>query len=601
MATDIYLPLSSVKTLVSSKEDLKAVMLKTVDIFSRLTERRLWLKDGSPSTTDGHEITVPFDNSHAYLLVEHHLSHVLFKTDPTLRDAFLAEYTTQLDRMAKAGVEIDPAAVVELLQFIIDFLDDIRVANLWSEIYAGSGARIFKMLRMSFEADDMSDRGFDRGVQFYIACVGFDLEVAQAQEDKFGKYRSIIVDAIAMAKSTDYAGVLLAAKWLLQRMVDEAGKSLHLQKQKQKKEQIPGEADKERAGALNLVTNTVKPTPDRIERQLGSVLPSSYQPSRDVESEARDLVQTPKSEIPERCDAAQEDIQKLIEKALTLIQRDVDRDLKLRGGINAKVVFHRPHASESIDLTLSPDEIAESRRLKALFFRLIGRRKWSLDEAGLELDVDSWIRRKIMDHTDPLFRSSDFSRGFTATILIDRSGSMFHEKTTQARKAGLFLKEALSFPFVRLKVLGFQSLDNGQVDITDFGRGDLLTNSIAAHVDGNTPLHYALQLAGRLTEESDAVKHVFILTDGEPHFYDKSGVPTPKGLLYKAVRKAVTENRTRGIETTALMIGEEKVDSRIVLKSMFPSNNIHFIAENSIGKKLINVVAQNFQRYLRSA
>jgi hypothetical protein len=599
MATDIYLPLSYVTTIVSSKEDLKAVMLKTVDIFARLTERRLWLKDGHPSTTDGHEITVPFENTHAYLLAEHQLSHILFKTDPTLRDAFITEYYNQLARIEKTGIAIDPDSVVSLLRFIIDLLDDIRVANLWSHIYAGSGNRIFKMLRMSFEADDMKTYDFDRSVQFYIACIGFDLEIAMAQEERFGKYRPLIVDAIGMAKSTDYAGVLLAAKWLLQRMVDEAGKSMP--RQKQKKEQIAGDADKERAGALNFVTNSVKETPDRIERQLGSVLPSSYQPSRDVEAEARDIVQTKKENIPERCHEAQEDIQQLIEKALNLIHKNVEKDVRLRGGINAKVVFHKPHASESIDLTLTAEEIAESKRLKALFFRLIGRRKWALDETGLELDVESWIRRKIMDHTDPLFRSSDRSRGFTATILIDRSGSMIHEKTVQARKAGLFLREALSFPFVRLKVLGFQSLENGQVDMTDFGQGDLLTNSSSAHVDGNTPLHYALQLAGRLTEETDAVKHVFILTDGEPHFYDKGGIPVPKGILYKAVRKAVAENRLRGIETTALMIGEETQTSREVLKSMFPTNHTHFIAENSIGKKLINVVTQNFQKYLRSA
>lgn len=57
----------------------KSVAYKTVETFSGLTKTKLWLKDASPPSTDGHEIKVPFAHPEMYRLVEHELSHVLFR------------------------------------------------------------------------------------------------------------------------------------------------------------------------------------------------------------------------------------------------------------------------------------------------------------------------------------------------------------------------------------------------------------------------------------------------------------------------------------------------------------------------------------------
>jgi hypothetical protein len=311
------------------------------------------------------------------------------------------------------------------------------------------------------------------------------------------------------------------------------------------------------------------------------------------------------SRLNELLDATQQEMEGIVSKAREAIRVPVSKDDWIRKDSMAKVVFHdvRPGEvqskghSQGQSLSSSDQEVV--RRLKALFLKVMGRHRSYLDDCGVEVDVQSFIERRISGMPVPCFRQEERGRGFKSVILLDRSSSMAGQRTQQAERACRIIGRALKFPFVQTDVWGFQSLEGGQVDIVRFDPSAEVYSSLKSKVDGNTPLHVAIRLAARHLEQGSEAKQLIILTDGEPCYSRKGGGRVPTAQLQYWVRDEVHNARRRGINVTCLMIGTHVPPDK--LRRMFgPPSNWKVINEQRLGPDLVSLVTGSFVKFLKS-
>ena len=238
-------------------------------------------------------------------------------------------------------------------------------------------------------------------------------------------------------------------------------------------------------------------------------------------------------------------------------------------------------------------------KLRNFFFQIRSRKAQTREDAGSEVDVASFIERITGDTALPVFRQEVRGRGFKALVLIDRSGSMEGIKTLQAERACRLISKALDFPFVTLKLWGFQSTAKGQADITRFDPKQDLFTTAESTLGGGTPLHIAVRLALRELKAGNEAKHLFIVSDGIPTFSRRDNSVVSSYSIMAQIRKDVSEARKQGVGVTGVMIdllGENKW-----VEFMFgPPAYWKVIQEQKLGKDLFDVVVSSFEKYLRN-
>lgn len=593
-------------------ENIRGAAYKTVATFAGLTRRRLWLKDGNSPRTDGHEIIAPFEHKYFYQIVEHELSHILFQSDGHAKKMFVEGYLAiieaALKRAGTLGLAGAADSLADFLNTIVGILEDIRCESLWAMLYPGS----FELLQICHkeEMQKWRDRShMSLGVYFTVLAAG-----VEPIQGRYSRYRPYLLEAMSKVRRRSFGATLAVSKWLLQHLVSEAlremrglplpkGNQDHAVPEFKPPEPVSADVTERFEGMKKLVAES--DTPSVLYMRVNDAEPSKY-PRRDEQQHAKELANfvarfnTADEQALESylsgSEAAMSDIVEEAREALGQ-QMEVDDWITKNsfGKVNLKDV---PPAAVS---TLEPEDRHTVQKLRALFFRVMGHRKYELQEQGSIIDVPAYIEARLTQQPVPCFQAEEKGRGFKVILLIDRSGSMVGTKTKQAERACRILAKALDFPFVEFHIWGFQSIRDGELDITRFDakKKDFTFVSKNAIVSGNTPLHLALRVCNRFMETGSEAKQIICLTDGFPTHISKKGNAYGTKTLSTFVREEVRHARRVGMNITGVLVGQDVDDA--TLSFMFgPTTNWRRLPEKRFGDDLVRLVSTSFVKYLRN-
>jgi hypothetical protein len=513
----------------------KRLCYKTVTIFAGIKDRKLWLKnaaDGMPKT-NGYLIEVPFSDPRAYEYTEHELSHILFDSDALARGVFVEKYSGMVSQVAKKhGHTIDTRTLRKAITHFACILDDERVIALWGLLYPGSEA-IMRRMKYDQALEHIDHAHDDLGTLLYVLAAGVDVPIG-----RLDRFRPYMLEALRKVHLRDFVGVLIATKWLVNMLVSELiresqglspppmgagggpGASQNDPKNQQgqgtpqgaKNPQKPsgGHGKQawqppdvnaslgERSKALQQLINELNGYGlQHLTKTVADVEESKFKRSGDqeeAEAKADGAMSAPvksADELESILDYSTGKMRDVVRQALAHMRNALQPDDQVRQDAFAKVIFHDvgPNDVDPSELTISREDLEAVERLRAIFFRAMGRRASTLEDSGVEVDVVAAIQRRLTREPMPVFRATKNGRGFKALVLIDRSSSMEGSRTKQAERACRIISRALDFPFVESAVWGFQTLEDGEVDIIRFARGVEVFSSRKSEVGGLTPLH----------------------------------------------------------------------------------------------------------------
>ena len=196
----------------------------------------------------------------------------------------------------------------------------------------------------------------------------------------------------------------------------------------------------------------------------------------------------------------------------------------------------------------------------------------------------------------PVWTSTRKHRGFTALILVDLSESI-KDSVLAINRSAAVLQEAMNFDFSEILVWGFQSLDDGRVDIVRLANGQIDKKSVG----GLTPLHLAINVAADFLSRTDNAAHLFIVTDGHPVFIDTSGLMLDTEYIVRDVGKAVKGAREKGVGVSSLIISTKETLAKNSLETMFGTFGYWLSTSGDLDKRLVSMVTRSFEKYLRSS
>jgi hypothetical protein len=332
--------------------------------------------------------------------------------------------------------------------------------------------------------------------------------------------------------------------------------------------------------------------------------------SKSAAQTALELDMSNEALVEEVLNNSEEHMKSFLDSVQKQLVRPVDHDDWLKKDTFCKLHFVdvRPEDSEfgqPLSTDLRSEDYATIQRLRSTFFRVMGRRSSRLEETGTEVDIPALIERRITGQALSCFRNQTSGRGFRATVLIDRSHSMRKGRIQQAERAAKIIVEALDFPFVELNLWGFQALDDGEVTITRFSTNLNTFHTEKVPVDGLTPLHIALRVAIRDLSEGSDSKQLLLLTDGAPMYAGMNHRLVAERQLRLFVREEIHTARRRGINVTALLIGDTRAGrvrfdvNNSDLSFMFGSERYwKCVDEHRFGDDLIKAVSSSFMSYL---
>lgn len=611
------------------EENIRGAAYKTVSTFAGLTKRRLWLKDGNSPRTDGHEIIAPFGHKFFYQIVEHEISHILFQSDGLAKRLFVENYLARLDEALKKantlGLGWAKSGLSDFLNTIIGVLEDIRVESLWALLYPGS----FELLQICHKEEMSKWREHAHmSIGVYFTVVSANVEPVPGRYDR---YRPYLLEAMTKVRRRSFGATLAVSKWLVQHLVSEALRDMrglpptqqndaqpsetgarslpggdppkdHVVSKFQPPEPVEADVTERFEGMKRLVAES--DTPSALYMRANDTEPPKYPRKEEVQRAERlaNFVMRFNTNDAQQLEsylsgseAAMNDIVSAAREALGQ-QMEVDDWITKNafGKVNLKDI--PPATTED----LLPEDRDTVQKLRTIFFRVMGRRKYELQEQGSIIDVPAYIETKLTRQPVPCFQAEERGRGFKVILLIDRSGSMAGEKTKQAERACRILAKALDFPFVEFHIWGFQSIRNSELDITRFDtkKKDFTFESKNAIVSGNTPLHLALRVCNKFMEAGAEAKQIICLTDGFPTHISKKGNAYGTKTLTAFVRDEVRQARRKGINVTGVLIGQEVRDD--MLSFMFgPPSNWRRMPKKDFGNDLVRLVSASFVKYLR--
>ncbi len=277
-------------------------------------------------------------------------------------------------------------------------------------------------------------------------------------------------------------------------------------------------------------------------------------------------------------------------------------------------------------IELDEEERMYVNRMRAAFFRSLGRQKSKRGPTGNQVDVQALIQYRG-DHQDPnVFENEEVNRGFAYSVLCDMSGSMNGTFPIVCHAVEM-LKQALSFPFVEGTLWGFrggQALPgqgyrdaSGEVwmyhyakDVNWYkGMAKLKTNNrmgtvqVPVECGGITPMNAAVNVAAtHLWKKmpTGMAKRLFLLTDGSPVHTKISGGQIPEFMLRQFVAKEVRDARKHGVQVYTIVIGQDAIDEDKCLQMFGPRQFWRRVSHRGVGSALANIVLANFSKYIRT-
>jgi len=597
----------------------RKVAHKTTDIFSGITGKRLLLKEATNAYTDGKEIGIPFGDPMYYQHLEHELAHVLFESDPMAHGLFVKEYTDRISKiMNQAGVPVSEDSLASLrkgLSRIIGITEDHRVNSLWGLLYPGS-----------FDIIKEQDKELTANIQEHEGVCNMYMYMEGGWDPSDGalsRFVPFMQEALDKVECRGFEATLMVSKWLVANLVSEIIRENKGEETPERPSQDPQPGDmpndglwtppkvdatpKERADALQELINALGNLPKDIDNKINDVRESDTKGRGEIRKANKTVADALKLDIHDsgevsKClgDSAKQmsDVVDKAQKSL-LDGGGLTTDGWLRKDIDAKVVFLdvREQDVDKARTEFLPEDAAAVKRLRAVFNRVMGRRKYVLEDQGLSIDVASYIERRATGHPTPCYKQESRGRGFQALVLVDRSSSMWGDKKTQSERACRILARALNYPFVDLRIWGWNSQESGQIAISRFDPKLEIFDSPKSRVTGTTPLHLAVQVGSRFMEMGNEAKYMVVTTDGEPVFTGLNGEWYSNEWLSDKTREEVRGARTKGINVTGVIIGDAIDDKKMT--KMFGRKHWSRMSEDKLGDDLVKLVATSFMDYLK--
>lgn len=636
-----------------------AAAFKTVDTFSGLTGKRLWLKNSQEGAyTDGWEIGAPFKNSHFYQMVEHEISHILFKSNFKAKEQFSSEYAAQIQKAVESqGKQLAPETLKGLrntLGMLINILEDHRVNSLWALLYPGSYTILQEYSQSILSKKDSLARAHTNLLTYFLLVAYNVPNIPAGQLDRL---RPAFVAALKRVERKGPASTLVICKWLVTQVVSELIRALQnappppdagtaqikvdIQLQKSLKSDsgdaedsgsdAEGDGDssddssmddgewepppvsatpQERIGALSRLIELSQSgdgAPSKGEERITKMLEdvrTSRNPA-DEKREADAMVKAALETDVNRKDAtdlllarSEQHMQGIVESVEMQLrkQRQLTEDEWIARDAHAKVIF-KDVTDYKKPPPLNGEDARTARLLKERFNRVHQRMTKRLTDAGTEVDVEAYIRSLASDSPDPVFKEDVPGRGFKTLILVDRSSSMSGLPSMQVERATRILKNALKQPNIAVHVWGFQS--NGpEVRITRIDSKTDIQTCEAMPVRGETPLHIAVRTAVNWLSDGTEKKQLIVLTDGVPVFSTSSGRSYGEKQLVDMVGKECNRARKQGINVTAVGIGHGVTDE--AMKKMFGERKYWTqVSAGGLNKHLLSVIGSSFLNYFK--
>lgn len=638
----------------------RAVAFKTVETFGGITKRRLWLRDSGDQSgaTDGHAIHAPFTDPDFYRIVEHEISHILFQSNSLARKKFLEEYCAKVEQVTqKAGVRVNVAGFRKMMSAIIGILEDHRVNSLWGLLYPGSYMQIQERNKVHAET---AVPHVDRSLLAYMLT----LHAGMDAQSNFSKYKPFIQEAFRKVERKGFGATLLATKWLVTQLVSELIREQTGQSSPQAPPQVQnynpqaaiqallpggggggsqssqGGQQQQQDGGTNGPQDPNALDPDQdgwypppvggdLQTRSNALDKLEQMADADNHEDDKDDFQDPKfpsrqelsdadqvadevtsidandqSQMDDFMGRSEQEMQNIVDEAARAMRQQMTEDDWTKRDAMAKVVFTDVRSKDIADtIDITPDDRNAIKRLRAQFFRVMGRTKTALSDSGTKIDLQAYIQARAAGQIGECFEHEVRGQGFKSVILLDRSGSMYGEKTQQAERACRIIARSTRFPFVDMNVWGFKSTDTGQVDIDRFDRMMDSYTTKRSCVGGVTPLHIAVRLGVRYLEGGPEAKHLFVLTDGFPIYSRRDGRDFPTWQLMMYVRDEVLRARKHGIGVTCLFIGHGYGSYDVTPKQMRfmfgAPKNWAMLEPQRLGDGLIRSVSKSFINYLR--
>lgn len=308
-----------------------------------------------------------------------------------------------------------------------------------------------------------------------------------------------------------------------------------------------------------------------------------------------------------------QDMQATIDLATKAIAQQVSKDSQLTDDAKAKVIIidvPPSGISASSIIALEPETKTNIAKMRAAFFKAMGKQKAHRASEGTHIDVQAYIQYKL-DRQDPeVFLTEETQQGFSYSIVCDMSGSMTGTFPRVAQAAEM-LRESLDFPFVRGDVWGFRGADghHGEVWLYRYeqgvrgylGKGFNGRKEYPVKCGGVTPMNTAINVTAKhqhVCVSEGMAKRMFLLTDGSPLQERLGGGGISAAALKRFVANEIRKARSRGIQVYTIVIGEHAIGESDCFRMFGPKKLWRRATVGDVGDVLASLVLDNFQRYL---
>jgi hypothetical protein len=545
---------------------------RTHEIFNGIKGTKLELRPADYGQTDTRSfVGVPLEIEEASSVLKHEWSHVFFGTDLHAREVFVHDYMERLT----SSRPVDAVGLSNFLHLLTNSLDDLRCNSLWFKVYPYSAELIAERWRRIL-ADT---RVYVEDLSMFTMGLGLGM-AQQMTRSVWSNHTNTLQTAIQMVDESSFPSVLIAARWAVDHILGDVINTMG--------PQDPSAAQQRRRLGQRTVQRrdpppVQQPAEDPRNRLLQNMARGSSRTLHLVT--ARDTFVD--SDLPQRepdpngartrrtVDAAlgvstQEQVDLLLRMAdqeitTTLAElrnrrpRAISSHERMLHGLEGQVSFWDLKPNEVFPFELNPEDNRLAQRLRNTFLRLYGRKKETLDDMGSSIDMTAFLDYRLGNGEPEFYESESVSKGFSALVLLDMSGSMRDHWDIVSRGCKV-LARAMKMPFVNLEVWGFSGDEVAHIlRFSDPEKGYLPLRGIP--IWGLTPAHLAIEVAiRRLRSMSGTTKHLFLLTDGEPQ---SPGAGT-RALMTDVSRKIHLARDTK-INVSTLLISTAVPDTDAVL------------------------------------
>jgi hypothetical protein len=593
-------------TYLAYLEDVQ-VCYDLVEIAKGVLNRPLFLKMGGQrdgitgAYTQGYGIYIPKMHPQRRISTKHELAHHYYDSDASLRLSFVTAVLVDIEKASGKlfGSGVRDALIGDMC-FFVNVLDDIRVNSLWGLLYPGDGDDMHAWYfcevgpQMKASAEEKYEGDISALFPYAILlCLKQDVE-----STRWGRFKDDIIQCAENVRYKTFPASLLLMRRLVLRVAEELSKD---QQDEPDKSAWGGDpVAPSLVGALSGAMKAPSPPSSFVNDNGGFDFKRPADPQPLTSSRTRALM-----EVDVKDDDAVDDVLVHLEgKALDKVADLLDKIQKtvvvgdwIKKTIKCNVKVVPVRRGSVLPCALDVEDVRAAEKWRSIFVKVMGSTRTRMEDMGPHLATDLYLQASLQRQPIPCYRREAKARGFRVTLLVDLSGSMSRNLPSVERLVRM-LQIAMNFPFVHIKVMGFNCVKAGELTIYDYQEGCKGLVSSVSSAKGLTPLSHAIQFAGRsMAHHRKDEKHLFLLGDGLPYYLLEGGKKIDTRSLMNWTGDAVNELDRIKVRTWAFMIGAISSDAQMDM--MFGTRHWRNISPNDIAADSFNFIRTQFVRYLK--